>query len=99
MSYSGRYPEAERLLRRAIELAEPFGDSDRRLADSRLLLGGVYLRTSRLTEAEELYKKVPPVYEKSDGPESTMVGILLDNLAQVYEAMEAAPAATGFRVE
>jgi tetratricopeptide (TPR) repeat protein len=83
---AGRYPEAERLLKRAVELAEPFGESDRRLADSRLLLGGVYLRTSRLTEAEDMYKKVLPVYEKSDGPESTVVGILLDNLAQVYDA-------------
>ena len=81
---TGRYAEAEKLLKLAIAEAEQFGPSDPRLATSLNNLAVLYRTQGDYAKAEPLYKRSLAIFEKALGPEHPDVATSLNNLAALY---------------
>ncbi len=70
----------------ALEEAEDFGDSDRRLAYTLERLGECLWHQGKLTDAASHCKRVLKMYEKVLGPDHIDVACFAGNLAMIYHA-------------
>lgn len=76
----GRYEEAERLFRAAIEQAEQFGTLDPRLAESLNELAILYATQHKFAQAEPLFQRSLGVCVAALGPDHPDVAIILRNM-------------------
>jgi len=89
-----RFPEAERLYRRAIAINErSFGPDHPDVAAGLSNLASLLQETNRLSEAELLVRRALEIIERSMGPEHPNVAIALNNLAQVLQDTNRLPEA------
>lgn len=84
----GRYAEAEKALRAALNEAERFGPQDPRLAASFNNLAALYRAQGKYAEAEPLYKRALAIREKVLGPEHPAVATSLENYAALLPKMD-----------
>ncbi|HIJ43692.1 MAG TPA: tetratricopeptide repeat protein [Rhodospirillaceae bacterium] len=83
----GRYVEAERFARKALELAEQeFGPEHPTTAAFINNLAGLYYRQGRYADAEPLFKRALAIREKALVPEHPNVAASLNNLAELHRA-------------
>src|SRR5262245_56195107 len=81
----GRYPEAEPLCKRAVEMIEiALGPEDPEVANNLNTLAALYLRQGRYTDAGLSFKRALAISEKALGPEHRDVGLVLNNLGAAY---------------
>jgi tetratricopeptide (TPR) repeat protein len=81
----GRYGEAERFARKALELGEQeFGPEHPEVAALLIHLAELYRAQGRYAAAEPLYKRSLAIWEKALGPEHPDVASSLNNLAELY---------------
>ena len=74
----GRYADAEKQFKAALQEAEKFGKQDPRLGVILLALGTVYKNKGQYTEAQPLLKRALAILEKALGPQHpTVAGELL----------------------
>ena len=98
----GRYAEAEKLYRRALELREGnFGAAHPEVAVVVNNLATLYHAEGRTAEAEPLFRRALAIWEQFPGQEDRHLATALNNLAGIYRATsrfaEAKPALpTGF---
>lgn len=83
----GRYEEAERLFRAAIEQAEQFGSLDPRLADSLNQLAIFYATQHKFSQAEPLFQRSLGVSVAALGPDHPDVAIVLRNMGILKASM------------
>jgi len=76
----GRYEEAEKLFRAAIEQAEQLGSFDPRVADSLNQLAIFYASQHKFTQAEHLFQRSLGVSVAALGPDHPDVAIILRNM-------------------
>jgi tetratricopeptide (TPR) repeat protein len=82
-----RYDGAERLLRRAVAIAEKtLGAEDQKVADLLNDLGVVHKRQERFADAEAAYRRALSISEKSLGPDHPAVATLYHNLGKLEHA-------------
>ncbi|MFC1597365.1 tetratricopeptide repeat protein [Planctomycetota bacterium] len=80
----GRYGDAAKSFKMAIEEAEKSGVGDERLAGNLNGLAIVYRAQAKYAEAESLYRRALAIQEKALGPEHLYVGMTLNNLAGFF---------------
>ncbi len=81
----GRYAEAERFARKALELGEKeFGPDHPYVAESLDNLALLYYDQGRYADAEPLFKRSLAIWEKALGPDHPSVALSLNNLAGLY---------------
>jgi eukaryotic-like serine/threonine-protein kinase len=79
----GRYPEAERLFRRALDIQQRVLGSDHPDVGGTLNnLGGLYYQQHEYQRALESYEQARPVLEKSLGPKHPTVVFLASNIGE-----------------
>ncbi len=84
--FQGRYPEAEPLYQRALELRQRLlGEDHRDVANSYNNLAALYLSLKRYTEAEPLYQKALSLNQRLLGEEHPDIATSYNNLAQLYQ--------------
>ena len=83
---NGRIAQAEVHFKRAVELAESFGDEDPRLPKTLNNLAAIYQVQGKYTFAESLYKRSLTMYERAYGRQHTDVALNLHNLGVLYSA-------------
>jgi CHAT domain-containing protein/tetratricopeptide (TPR) repeat protein len=88
-----RYPDAEPILKRALNDAERGGGSGPDIAYNYNNLGLLYFQLKRYGEAELLLEKARSIRESTPGIDEDLIAISLDNLGQVYLATERFPEA------
>lgn len=82
----GRYPRAEVLLRRALEMDQKiYGPDHRYIAIYLNNLARVLHLTNQLKEAEALYRRAVDIDAKSYGPDHPEIANRLNNLAQLLQ--------------
>jgi tetratricopeptide (TPR) repeat protein len=82
----GRYPEAERCYRRAIEAFECCQvEHKAERASAFFELGALYLITSQVSRAEPLYRRSYDLRLEALGPDHPLVGVSLHGLARVAQ--------------
>jgi tetratricopeptide (TPR) repeat protein len=82
-----RYDGAERLLRRALAVAEKaFGRESPKMADLLNDLGMVHKRQGRFGDAEAAYRRALDIAEKALGPDHPSVATLYHNLGKLEHA-------------
>ena len=80
-----RYPDAERLHKRALAARErALGSDHANVATSLNNLGLLYANQGRYADAEPLYKRAVATFEKALGRDHPEVAISLNNLALLY---------------
>lgn len=84
----GRYGEAEKLFRSAIEQAEQFGSLDPRLADSLNELAILYAMQQQFTQAEPLFQRSLGVSVAALGPDHPDVAIILRNMGILKASLQ-----------
>ena len=82
----GKYAEAAKQIRAAVEEAREFGPADRRLAASLNNLAAIFDAQGKYAEAEPLHQRALAIREKALGSEHPDVAQSLNNLAEVYGA-------------
>ena len=83
----GRYPEAEKLYRRALELRQGnLGAGHPEVAVVVNNLATLYHAEGRIAEAEPLFRRALAVWEQFPGQEDRHVATVLNNLAGIYRA-------------
>jgi tetratricopeptide (TPR) repeat protein len=82
----GRYEEAERNLKNALDETEKFEPNDPRVAETLNALVGVYRDQRKYPQAEPLAIRLLAAREKVFGSEHPVVGALLNDLALLYYA-------------
>lgn len=81
------YPEAERLLRRALSIEERnFGPDDPTVASRLSNLAQLLQSTNRLAEAEPLLRRALNIEERSFGPDHPSIATTLNNLGLLLQA-------------
>ncbi len=81
----GRYGEAERFARRALELSkEEFGPDHLYTGAFLNNLADLFRYQGRYDEAEPLFRRSLAINEKALGPEHPDVAAILGNLAKLY---------------
>ena len=81
-----RYPDSERLFRRALKLDEELsGPNHKYVAVTLTNLANVIRNQGRYAEAEPLYQRSFKIGEKVLGPEHPVVAATLNNLGTLYE--------------
>jgi tetratricopeptide (TPR) repeat protein len=94
-SMQGKDAEAESLLKEAVRIAEKNDPEGSNLGYALHNLACLYAQTQRFDPAFPLFERSRAIWEKTDGPESDLVGTSCDMHAQVLEmagrAGEAAP--------
>ena len=87
LNKQGRYAEAERFARKALELGEQeFGPEHPTTATLLNNLASLYRAQGRYADAEPLLKRALAIKEKALGPEHPTAAIFLNNLALLYQA-------------
>ena len=81
---AGNYPEAERLIRVALQAAEGFNPEGRRVAATLNDLARVYEIQGRYSEAEPLYSRALTIMQQARGPYDAETATVLNNLAAFY---------------
>lgn len=82
LEYTGDYPKAEALFKRALALEEKErGEGSAALFNN---LGGLYRNQGKYAEAEPLFKRALAIEEAATGTESSNIAGFLNNLAAVY---------------
>jgi tetratricopeptide (TPR) repeat protein len=83
----GRYPESERLLKRAARILEgALGESDPSLLDALSNLARAYKATGEYLTAKQLYDRVLKAAEGLGGPSHSMVARTFDELGDLHLA-------------
>ena len=83
----GRYAEAERLARRAVEIsARATGSESSEFAVSLHTLAAIYRDSGRYEEALSLLERSLAIREKQLGLEHPLVAVTLGNIAEIYSA-------------
>ncbi len=81
----GKYPESERLLRRAFALREArFGPESLEVAEVLDHLGSVYDVQARYGEAQPIFERALAIREKALGPDALPVAASLDDLGVLH---------------
>ncbi len=81
----GDYVQAERHAIEAVRLAEVvLGPAHEGYALTLNMLGEIYRTTGRLRDAEQLFRRALPIFERRMGRESKQVANVLNNTANVY---------------
>lgn len=83
----GRYAEAEKALRAALNEAERFGPQDPRLARSLSNLAALYNVQGKYAEAEPLHRRALAIDEKALGPAHLDVATSLENYAALLHQL------------
>src|SRR3954467_11281192 len=81
---AGRYSDAEKEFRTAVDVARGFGDKDNRLALSLYGLAVVYGYQGRHAESVPIYGEALQVCKQAKGPEHPDVAMCLSGLASAY---------------
>ena len=82
---TGRYADAEPLLKRAIEIQEKIaGPGHPDVAKSLTNLAELYRLTGQYAKSEPLQRRALEIQEKALGTEHPHVGVTLNNLALTY---------------
>lgn len=76
----GRYAEAERVLDRALALAESLGPDDEQVATTLNLLGMLHKYQARFDDAEQRYRRAAGILEALHGPDDPRLASLCHNL-------------------
>lgn len=84
--WQGRYAEAERLYKRALEIEDKLGRNPLSTAMTLNNLAVLYGHQGRYADAEALYARVWPVYEKAYGPTNPRVAGILEGLGLTLQA-------------
>ena len=82
----GKYAEAEKLFRTAIQEAESAQVQDSTLANSLNGLALTFYRQGKYPEAEPLFKRALQLNGRFSGADSANVAVVLNNLAGLYES-------------
>jgi tetratricopeptide (TPR) repeat protein len=92
----GMFEFAETAWTAALEQAEDFGDTDRRLAYTLEKMAECLWHQGKLTDAANHCKRVLKMYEKVLGPTHPDVACFMGNLAMIYHARNMYPDAEGY---
>lgn len=92
----GMFEFAETAWTAALEQAEDFGDTDRRLAYTLEKMAECLWHQGKLTDAANHCKRVLKMYEKVLGPKHPDVACFMGNLAMIYHARNMYPDAEGY---
>src|SRR5438552_1688330 len=80
----GRYGEARTVYLAALDEAEKFGSSDRRLAESLNNLAAHYFHCGKYAQAEPLYRRALDLWKGLGSAERRDLAITMNNLAALY---------------
>src|SRR5690242_16539275 len=84
---TGRYAEAEKLFRRAVELWEKlFGPENSTRTQTYSNLAVLYIKMGRLSDAEPILVRLLALREKTLPPDHGDIAESLNNLAELYRA-------------
>lgn len=87
----GHPVEAQRLYETALHEAEKFGADDLRLASSLMNLAILYHNSGKFNEAEPLFSRALPIYEKQKGADSKLAADALEAMGANYRALAKFP--------
>src|SRR5579859_3520848 len=81
---AGHYPEAEKLLRSALQAAEQLNPGGRRVAKTLNDLGLLYEAQGKYAEAEPLYTRSLAIMQSIRGADDFETATVMSNLANFY---------------